>query len=112
MSKLSKSVKRVAVEAILVGESALSEFSHLKSPKKYTQAQLFACLVVKERLGLDYRGVVAVLEDFEELQHVLGLEAVPHYTTLQKASIRLLRKRHVRRLIEETLSSYLEKKAA
>jgi hypothetical protein len=60
----------------------------LYSPKKFTQHQLFALLVLKTHQKLDYRGVVALLEDMQEL--VRELPCVPHYTTLQKASARLM----------------------
>jgi hypothetical protein len=48
---------------------------------------------LKTFLKTDYRGVVAVLEDFAELRQALGLAKVPHYSTLCKAQQRLLQKR-------------------
>ena len=41
--------------------------------------------------------------DLPDLQGVLGLKSVPHFTTLQKASRRLLVQKRVRRLIELTV---------
>jgi hypothetical protein len=59
------------------------------APKKYTQPRLFACLVLKSFFRIDYRGLVAVLEDMPNLRQILALSCVPHYTTLQKACVRL-----------------------
>ena len=90
MSLTSKSPRAVALEALAAGEMALPAYSHPCSPKKFTQPQLFACLVLKAFFKTDYRGVVAVLADCGDLTAALGLECVPHFTTLQKACERLL----------------------
>jgi hypothetical protein len=54
------------------------------------KTQLFACLVLKVFFNTDYRGIVAYLDDLPALQQTIGLDRVPHFTTLQKASARLL----------------------
>ncbi len=43
--------------ALAVGKEAFSDYSHIYSPKKFTQPQLFACLVLKEFENKDYRGI-------------------------------------------------------
>jgi len=88
--------------ALAAGREAFSDYSHVYSPKKFTRPQLFACLVLKEFEKKDYRGIAQFLEDLPDLQQVLGLKSVPHFTTLQKASKRLLKQKHVRQLIELT----------
>lgn len=85
------------------GKEAFSDYSHRFSPKKFTQPQLFACLVLKEFEKKDYRGVVVLLRDWPELSRALGLGFVPHFTTLQKASRRLLKLSHVRLLLASTI---------
>jgi len=90
MSRTSKSPRTVALEALSAAEEALPLYSHPCSPKKFTQPQLFACLVLKAFFRTDYRGIVAILADFAELTAVLGLRSLPHFTTLQKAAERLL----------------------
>jgi hypothetical protein len=90
MSLTSKSPRKVALEALAAGEAALPLYSHPCSPKKFTQPQLFACLVLKAFFKTDYRGVVAILDDCTDLAAALGLKCVPHFTTLQKACDRLL----------------------
>lgn len=89
--------------ALATGKEAFSDYSHKYSPKKFTQPQLFACLVLKEFEKKDYRGVCALLADCSDLRQVIGLAAVPHFTTLQKASRRLLRQDRVRRLLADTV---------
>lgn len=53
------------------------------SAKKFTQHQLFACLVLKDFYGLSYRDVVALLADCSDLRAVMNLDRVPHFTALQ-----------------------------
>jgi hypothetical protein len=60
MSKLTKSPIRVAQEALLVACQRLRPYTHKFSPKKFTQPQLFACLVLKTFLKTDYRGLIEV----------------------------------------------------
>src|SRR2546428_817202 len=96
----SKSPRAVALVALHAAMKAVPLFSHPCSPKKYAQPQLLACLVLKEFFKTDYRGITAILEDMPELCQVLVLRAVPHYTTLQKASRELLKKKSVHRLME------------
>jgi Transposase DDE domain len=91
VTKLSKSPLQVARHALALANAHLPLYAHRFSPKTYTQPQLFVCLVLKTFFGMDYRGLTAVLEDFDALQSYLGLRRVPHFTTLQKASRRLLR---------------------
>jgi hypothetical protein len=95
------------MEALAVGMKALPSFSHRNSPKVYTQPQLFACLALKTFLKADYRGIAQMLQDLPDLVAVLGLRAVPHYTTLQKACRRLLISRHAGRLLDETVRRFM-----
>ncbi len=78
--------------AYATAQRALPAYAHRYSPKKFTQHQLFACLVLKEFLKADYRGIVNILADCPNLCAAIELEHVPHYTTLQKAADRLLKK--------------------
>ena len=87
---MSKSPIDVARLALKVGRAALPTYSSIYSPQIYTLAQLFACLVLRQFFKTDYRGIVAVLEDFQELRKVLMLEQVPHYSTLCYAQKRLI----------------------
>ena len=110
MSTLSKSPVRVAREALSLARQHLRPYAHKFSPKKYTQPQLFACLVLKTFLKTDYRGLAAHLVDSSDLRTALGLEVVPHFTTPQKASRRLLRPPLARRLFRTTVQRFLKRR--
>src|SRR5262245_40266000 len=103
MSMLTKSPVQVAREALEVATQTLRAYAHKCSPRVYTQPQLFACLVLKTFFKTDYRGVCALLHDLSDLRRALALRGVPHFTTVQKASRRLLRAPRVRRLLTATV---------
>ena len=68
---------------------------------------MFACLVLKNFLKTDYRGIVGHLKDSVSLRDTLKLNQVPHYTTLQKAARRLLASAPARKLLDETVKRQL-----
>ena len=103
MASTSKSPRSVLLMAYQVGQGTLRPYAHRFSPKKFTQPQLFAALVLKEFLLLDYRKLAALLADTADLRAVLGLQKVPHFTTFQKASCRLLRCERAQRLLDKTI---------
>ena len=92
MYTLTKPALCLARNALAVGQEALRRYGHKYSPKLYTQPQLFTCLVLKTFFKTDYRGVIALFDDFAELRADLGLPKVPHYSTLCYAEQRLLKK--------------------
>jgi hypothetical protein len=104
---LTKSPLHVARRALAVATGVLPLYAHVYSPRKFTQPQLFACLVLKTFLKTDYRGLAAHLADHSDLRAALGLKAVPHFTTPQKASRRLLRLPVARRLFAATVRRFL-----
>jgi hypothetical protein len=87
---MTKSAVRLAREAYAVGQQALPRYGHAKSRHDYTQPQLFALLVLKEMLRLDYRGITTLVAEWGEVRRALGLKQVPHYSTLCYAAHRLL----------------------
>jgi len=89
MSKSPLAVARTALEA---AREALPPYSHRNSPRIYTQHQLFACLVLKEFLKTDFRGLEQMLEEWSDLKEALGLKKVPNYSTFCCARRRLLKK--------------------
>jgi hypothetical protein len=113
MYKTSKSPRKVLLAALAVAQgSALPLYANQYSPKKFTQHQVFAILVLKEFLRCDYRKITALLGDAPDLCHAIGLQAVPHYTTLQKASRRLLTAPRTRALLDATLTLAGEKNSS
>jgi hypothetical protein len=89
---MTKSPRAVAQEALRLAKDALPSYSSAKSRKDYTQHQLFAILALKTFFKTDYRGIAQLLTDLGDLREDLGLEKVPHYSTLCYAACRLLKK--------------------
>ena len=103
MATTSRSPKRILQVAHALGKQRLRTYWHRFSPKKFTLPQLFACLVLKEFLRLDYRRLTALLEDAPSLAATIGLQQVPHFSSFQKAAARLLVVRRVQLLLDETV---------
>lgn len=99
MSRTSKSPRRVALTALAIGQRILPAYAHRFAPKTFTQPQLLACLVLMRFHKTDYRGIVALLDDNPALCDELGLNRVPHFTTLHKAHRRLMHLPTVRQLL-------------
>jgi hypothetical protein len=98
------------IVAYAIAKESLPAYAHRFSPKKFTQHQLFACLVLKSMFNLDYRGVVAMLSDCTDLCRAIELKCIPHYTTLQKAARRLLNQPCARRLHDRTIRDAEERR--
>ena len=92
MLSMSRSAVDVATAAFKTAQTSIPEFSCKYSPRTFSQWQLFAMLVVRQMLGMDYRSFVANLESWSDLREALGLKQVPHYSTLCVAENRLLKK--------------------
>ena len=103
MSTTTKSPKKVARAAYRIAKSTLPPYAHRYSPQKFTQPQLFVCLVLKIFFKTDYRGIVEILNDSDGLCKCFGLTCVPHFTTLQKASKKLLRLNSANALLRSTV---------
>lgn len=67
-----------------VAKRSLSEYSCEKSKHIYTQHQLMALLCLMKRLRVDYRLFTSTIQLIPEIQWILDLKNIPHYTTLQK----------------------------
>jgi hypothetical protein len=94
MRSTTKSAVTLAREAMAAAERALPRYSHPCSPHKFTQHQLFAILVLRQFLRMDFRGVAQTLSEWSDLREALGLNRVPHYSTLCLAEQRLLKGGH------------------
>lgn len=88
---MSKSPKQVAAQALAVAQQSLPAYSNKHSPRRFTQHQLFAIAALRQFFRVDYRGIEAILIDSNDLQEVLGLTEVPHFSTLFYAEQRLLK---------------------
>jgi len=64
--------------------SRIRLFSSRYSKKTYTQRQHVCVLLLMKYMRLHYRDIVRLLELTPELRRVMGLERMPHYTTIHK----------------------------
>lgn len=96
--------------ALIVGREVLDDHAHRCSPRKFTQPQLFACLVLKTRLKLDYRGTEALLRDTPGLCACISMSDVPHFTTLHKAARRLLRQKPTDAMLEAAVAMLMRRR--
>ena len=98
----------MARAAYKIAKSSLPKYAHRYSPKKFTQPQLFVCLVLKIFYQTDYRGITAILADSTDICKAFDLKTVPHFTTLQKASKKLLCFAVADKLLKATIESAIK----
>ena len=91
-SSMTKSPVALATAALWTADRVLPAYYSRNSRHTYTQPQIFAILTLRSFFRTDYRGICDILRDFSDLREVLHLPRVPHFTTLQKAEARLLKK--------------------
>ena len=75
---------RVVQLSMRLSRKYLHDYSCAKSRRDFTQPQLLTCLVLRAVARTDYRGVCEILLLSPALREAIGLEKVPHWTTLQK----------------------------
>jgi hypothetical protein len=73
----------------IVQSSRLSLFSCKYSKHIYTQHQLLVLVLLKEYISTDYRDFVELVDLMNEIKVKLGLDKIPHFTTLQKFGSRI-----------------------
>lgn len=83
-SKIIRFVKALSRQA-----ERLPEYSSKFSRKDYTMRQHVVMLCLKIRTRQRYREFCEILELMTEIKDLLGLSKVPHWTTLDKAFLRL-----------------------
>ncbi len=72
----------VAAVALAIGDRTLPRYGHRYRRHDFRLAQLFACLVLRKFFRTDYRGIVAILQDWPLVREKLRLNKTPHFTTL------------------------------
>ena len=88
---MSKSPLQVAKHALEVARDSLPAYSATHSPKVFTQHQLFAISALRQFFRTDFRGIVAIIADSSDLRRALGLERIPHFSTIRYAELRLFK---------------------
>lgn len=95
---------RVASMALRLARRCMREYACVTSRHDFTQPQLMACLVLKAITRNDYRGVCDLLTVAPILRETLGLEKVPHWTTLQK----FMARGHVPQIVDHMLGEIVK----
>jgi hypothetical protein len=88
-----KSPRTVICVAYHLALKTLPEHACKFSRHDFTLAQLFACLVIRETLGLSFRRAEALLADAPDWLAAIGLDKAPDHNTLWRASARLVSSR-------------------
>jgi hypothetical protein len=81
----------IARIAYQLAQEVLPPYSHPKSPHRYTLPQLAACVLLAFYLRLSYRDMEQWLLATDKVCAVLKWKRVPDYSTLSRATKRLLR---------------------
>jgi hypothetical protein len=90
---MSKSPRAIAQLALEGGQAALPPEANKFLPRRYFQAQLFSCLVLRQFFHTDSRGRIQSLRDCAELWAAVGLARGLHYSILCYAQRRLVKQR-------------------
>lgn len=80
--------ERAARAALVAGCRVLDRYRTRSSRHDFTQRQLLATLVLMKLLKTTYRGIVEALRSMPGVRDVLGLDKIPHWTTLHKFATR------------------------
>lgn len=102
-----KSPRRVLNAAYSLAAACLAPRSRF-SRKDFTDAQLFACLVLREHQKKSYRGVVALLKDCPDWCADIGLKKVPDHNTLCRAHRNLVKPGVVERMLDVSIATARE----
>jgi hypothetical protein len=96
----SKSPRKVLRLAHELAREVLPPHASRFSRKDFTQAQLFACLVLREHQKKSFRGVEALLADCPEWLADVGLTKAPDHNTLGRAFGRFVRPALARSMLD------------
>jgi hypothetical protein len=97
-----KSPRKVLNAAYALGRVFLKERSKF-SRKDFNDAQLLACLVLREHQRKSYRGLVALLNDTPQWCADIGLAKVPDRNTLCRAFHRLVKPKLIEAMLDSSM---------
>ena len=85
-NKIMRAVDQIARGA---GRLGLPLYSNERSKRSFTQHQLLVLVVLRQLMARSYRDFIDWFSLMTVLWHRLGLRTMPHFTTLQKFSMRI-----------------------
>lgn len=89
MNKTESRYVRVARLAYTLTQRTLPRYTHPKSPHRYTQHQLAACVLLMFYCNRSYRDFEDWLAATDQVCAVLGLQTIPDHSTLSRMFKRL-----------------------
>ena len=89
---MTKSPMVLAKLALKTAQDTMPPYSDIRSRHDFTQAQIFTILVLRQFFKTDYRGIIRILQEHQNIKDILNMNNLPHFTTLQKAQQRMLKK--------------------
>jgi hypothetical protein len=87
----SKSPRKVLKLAYQLGQEVLPQYASHFSRKDFTNAQMFACLLLREHQRKSFRGIEALLIDSPQWLADIGLSKAPDHNTLCRAFDRFMK---------------------
>jgi hypothetical protein len=96
----NRSARELMLRAYQLGQRIWPDFTGPFSRHDFTQAQLFACLTVRESLKFSYRRAEAFLADVPDWLAEINLCQPPDHNTLWRAFGKLLKPRQVKRALD------------
>lgn len=84
MEKRESKYVRVAKIAYRLCKVVVKPYTHLKSPHRFTQPQLLACVLLMFYVRKSYRDMEEWLLASDRVCEALQLKTVPHYSTLNR----------------------------
>ena len=94
--------------AFRLGNKHLPLYASRFSRHDFTLPQLFACLVLRQFYGLDYRGVVGLLDDAPDLRASIGLKKTPRRSTLCDAFDKIVSDQRLEPCFDELVKAFEE----
>ena len=88
--------------AYRVSRDKLADYSNKYSPRRFTQSQVMACLLLREYLTLDLRILEQLIASQPSFKKILQLNAIPDHSTFC---------RHMKRISKKTKIELLNKTA-
>jgi len=85
----SRNIRFIQAALSVVNSTRISPYSCKYSKKIYTQHQLLVLVLFKDYRNQHYREFIEDVGDMEQIQHVLDLSTIRHFTTLQKFLFRI-----------------------
>lgn len=105
----SRYVKMARAMMQIIKRARIPPYLHKRSNHVYTVWQHLVLLVLRQYEAKSYRRFTDFLEECIGVQQFLGLSAIPHYTTIQKAAARLNHGMLIRILESFVLQSRIRK---